>query len=186
MGMVAAGSVARDRWAGAQRLRPWTAYPAHRTCAKQEPHAGVPLEWFKPQHTAIGSMKTPALLPLWTPIGPAIALLLLAGQQLDLGKGYVLVLAAGLVVCVLASVHHAEVVAHRVGEPYGTLLMAGAITVIEVALIVSLVVAGGAGTAELARDTVFATVVIILNGIIGVCLLVGAPALASRVLVNMV
>ncbi len=118
-------------------------------------------------------MKAPPLLPLWTFAGPAIGWLLLAGQTLDLGKGYVLALAVGLVLCVLASVHHAEVVAHRVGEPYGTLILAGAITVIEVALIVTLMVAGGSGTAELARDTVFATVMIILNGIIGVCLLVG-------------
>ncbi len=125
-------------------------------------------------------MKTPPLLPLWTLAGPAIGWLLLAGQQLDLGKGYVLVLAVGLILCVLAAVHHAEVVAHRVGEPYGTLILAGAITVIEVALIVSLMVAGGAGTAELARDTVFATVMIILNGIIGACLLVGGTRFGEQ------
>ena len=125
-------------------------------------------------------MKTPALLPVWTLAGPAIGWLLLVGQQLDLGNGYVLVLAVGLVLCVLAAVHHAEVVAHRVGEPYGTLILAGAITVIEVALIVSLMVAGGAGAAELARDTVFATVMIILNGIIGVCLLVGGTRFGEQ------
>ena len=125
-------------------------------------------------------MKSPPLLPLWTLAGPAIGWLLLAGQQLGLGKGYVLALAAGLVLCVLAAVHHAEVVAHRVGEPYGTLILAGAITVIEVALIVSLMVAGGAGTAGLARDTVFATVMIILNGIIGVCLLVGGTRFGEQ------
>ena len=125
-------------------------------------------------------MKTPSLLPVWTLAGPAIGWLLLAGQQLDLGNGYVLVLAVGLVLCVLAAVHHAEVVAHRVGEPYGTLILAGAITVIEVALIVSLMVAGGAGAAELARDTVFATVMIILNGIIGVCLLVGGTRFGEQ------
>ncbi len=125
-------------------------------------------------------MKTQPLLPLWTLAGPAIGWLLLAGQTLNLGKGYVLVLAAGLVLCVLAAVHHAEVVAHRVGEPYGTLILAGAITVIEVALIVSLMVADSAGTAELARDTVFATVMIILNGIIGVCLLVGGTRFGEQ------
>lgn len=125
-------------------------------------------------------MKTPPLLPIWTLAGPAIGWLLLAGQQLGFGKGYVLVLAAGLVVCVLAAVHHAEVLAHRVGEPYGTLILAGAITVIELALIVSLMVAGGAGTAALARDTVFATVMIILNGIIGVCLLVGGTRFGEQ------
>ncbi len=125
-------------------------------------------------------MTTPSLLPIWTIVGPAIGWLLLAGQQLDLGKGYVLVLAAGLVLCVLAAVHHAEVVAHRVGEPYGTLVLAGAVTVIEVALIVSLMLAGGSSTAGLARDTVFATVMIILNGIIGVCLLVGGTRFGEQ------
>ncbi|HOZ64455.1 MAG TPA: ionic transporter y4hA [Burkholderiaceae bacterium] len=125
-------------------------------------------------------MKTPSLLPIWTIAGPAIGWLLLAGQQLDLGSGYVMVLALGLVLCVLAAVHHAEVVAHRVGEPYGTLVLAGAVTVIEVALIVSLMLAGGSSTAGLARDTVFATVMIILNGIIGVCLLVGGTRFGEQ------
>jgi len=74
---------------------------------------------------------------------------------------------------VFAAVHHAEALAHRVGEPYGTLVLALAVTLIEVALIVSLMAAGGEEAAGLARDTVFAAVMIILNGIIGVCLLVG-------------
>jgi Ca2+:H+ antiporter len=71
------------------------------------------------------------------------------------------------------AVHHAEVIAHRIGEPFGTLVLALAVTLIEVALIVSLMIAGGAEAAALARDTVFATVMIILNGIIGLCLLLG-------------
>lgn len=124
--------------------------------------------------------RSPPLLPVWTPAGPAIGWLLLAGQQLDLGNRYVLVLAVDLVLCVLAAVDHAEVFPRRVGEPYGTLILGVAITVIEVALIVSLMVAGGAGTAELARDTVFATVMIILNGIIGVCLLVGGTRFGEQ------
>jgi Ca2+:H+ antiporter len=75
---------------------------------------------------------------------------------------------------VMAAVHHAEVVAHRVGEPYGTLVLALAITIIEVALIVSLMLSGGPSTSALARDTVFAAVMLILNGMVGLCLLVGA------------
>jgi Ca2+:H+ antiporter len=75
---------------------------------------------------------------------------------------------------VLAAVFHAEVIAHRVGEPYGTLVLAVAVTAIEVALIVSLMIAGGEATTGLARDTVFATVMIILNGMVGLCLLAGA------------
>jgi Ca2+:H+ antiporter len=65
------------------------------------------------------------------------------------------------------------VVAHRVGEPYGTLVLAIAVTAIEVALIVSLMIAGGPETTGLARDTVFAAVMIILNGMVGLCLLAG-------------
>ena len=73
----------------------------------------------------------------------------------------------------MAAVHHAEVIAHRVGEPYGSLVLAIAITVIEVALIVSLMLSGGPETTALARDTVFAAVMINLTGIIGLCLLTG-------------
>ena len=75
---------------------------------------------------------------------------------------------------VLAAVHHAEVVALRVGEPFGSLVLAVAVTVIEVALIVTLMLSGGAGSASLARDTVFAAVMITANGIVGVSLLLGA------------
>jgi Ca2+:H+ antiporter len=78
-----------------------------------------------------------------------------------------------MVGCVLASVHHAEVIAHRVGEPFGTLVLAIAVTVIEVSLIVSLMLSTAGDTSSLARDTVFAAIMIILNGIVGVCLLVG-------------
>jgi Ca2+:H+ antiporter len=74
---------------------------------------------------------------------------------------------------VIAAVHHAEVVAHRVGEPFGTLVLAIAVTVIEVSLIVSLILSGGPDSATLARDTVFAAIMLILNGIVGLCLLVG-------------
>ncbi|MFD9484881.1 calcium:proton antiporter, partial [Streptomyces sp. NPDC059991] len=75
---------------------------------------------------------------------------------------------------VLAAVHHAEVVAHRVGEPFGSLVLAVAVTIIEVALIVTLMSDGGDKSATLARDTVFAAVMITCNGIVGVCLLIGA------------
>lgn len=112
-------------------------------------------------------------LPLWTLAMPIIAWLAYFGISLELGGFYTFFLAAVLIGAVLAAVHHAEVVAHRVGEPFGTLLLALAITVIEVALIVSLMLAGGEETATLARDTVFAAVMIILTGIIGICLLVG-------------
>src|ERR1700749_2126391 len=116
-----------------------------------------------------------AKLPLWTIIAPVISAAVLAAGMLGLAGGgiFVAVIALSLAGSVFAAVHHAEVVAHRVGEPYGTLVLALAVTLIEVALIVSLMIAGGAEAAALARDTVFAAVMIILNGIIGLCLTVG-------------
>jgi len=84
------------------------------------------------------------------------------------------VLGVVLASSVLAAVHHAEVVAHRVGEPFGSLALAVAVTVIEVGLIVTLMVSGGSDTATLARDTVFAAVMITCNGIVGITILVGA------------
>src|SRR5262245_36808789 len=84
--------------------------------------------------------------------------------------GVVTLLLAG---AVLAAVHHAEVVAHRVGEPYGSLVLAVAVTVIEVALIVTLMIAGAGAAETLARDTVFAAVILTCNGIVGLSILVG-------------
>ncbi|QHT70469.1 ionic transporter y4hA [Rhodocytophaga rosea] len=118
-------------------------------------------------------MKFKLPLPLWTIVLPIIAWLLYFGKPSPLGTVYFLLLAFALIGAVMAAVHHAEVVAHRVGEPYGTLVLAIAITVIEVSLIVSLMLAGGTETAALARDTVFAAIMIILTGIIGICLLIG-------------
>lgn len=118
-------------------------------------------------------MKISLPLPRWTIAAPILAWLLFTGTKLGYGGAYLLLVAAGLIGAVLSAVHHAEVVAHRVGEPFGTLVLAVAITVIEVALIVSLMLAGGPETTALARDTVFAAVMIILNGIVGLCLLVG-------------
>lgn len=79
-----------------------------------------------------------------------------------------------LLAAVLVAVHHAEVVAHRVGEPFGTLILALAVTIIELALIVSIMLTAGAEANALARDTVFATVMIVCNGGVGLCLLIGA------------
>jgi Ca2+:H+ antiporter len=125
-------------------------------------------------------MKSAPQLPLWTIATPLLGWLALAGYLFGLGGGYLFVLAAALFASVFAAVHHAEVVAHRVGEPYGMLVLAAAVTVIEVALIVSLMLAGGEATAALARDTVFATVMIILNGIVGVCLLAGGTRFGEQ------
>jgi Ca2+:H+ antiporter len=83
-------------------------------------------------------------------------------------------LSIALVVAVFAAVHYAEVVAHKVGEPFGALILAMSVTVIEVALILSMVLSDRERNSALARDTVFATVMIICNGVIGVCLLAGS------------
>lgn len=78
-----------------------------------------------------------------------------------------------LIGAVLLAVHHAEVIAHKTGEPYGTLVLAISITIIEVSLIVSLMIAGKEGSEVIARDAVFATIMIIMTGVIGMCIFVG-------------
>ncbi|HKV00012.1 MAG TPA: ionic transporter y4hA [Vineibacter sp.] len=120
-------------------------------------------------------------LPPWTWLSPLMGWVLLGASLLIAHPLFVVVLGAGLIACVLAAVHHAEVVAHRVGEPFGTLVLALAVTVIEVALIVSMMLAGGEATAALARDTIFAAVMIILNGMVGVCLLAGGSRHGEQV-----
>ena len=90
-------------------------------------------------------------------------------------SGVFMAAAAGavLIATVFAAVYHAEVVAHRTGEPFGTLVLALAVTVIEAALIVSVMLAAPTEKMGLARDTVFAAVMIVCNGIVGICLLWG-------------
>jgi len=102
------------------------------------------------------------------------ALILAAAWGRPLGWILLTLVTIALGGAVLMAVHHAEIVAHRVGEPFGTLILALAITVIELALIVSMMLSGGEATTALARDTVFATVLIVCNGVVGMCLLVGA------------
>lgn len=118
----------------------------------------------------------------WTSVVPAVALIILiATWGRNPGTPVLVVVGIFLAATVPAAVHHAEVVAHRVGEPFGSLVLAVAVTVIEVALIVTLMISGDSSTATLARDTVFAAVMITCNGIIGLSLLVAA--LRNRVAV---
>ena len=119
--------------------------------------------------------------PLWSIASTVFSCLVLIGVWgMTLDWKLLILVAAALIVAVVVAVHHAEVIALRVGEPFGTLVLALAITVIEVSLIVSLMLPGGAATNTLARDTVYATVMIVCNGVIGLCLLFGA--LRHRVL----
>jgi Ca2+:H+ antiporter len=120
-------------------------------------------------------MTSPAtVLPRWTLVVPLIAWIVLGAAYVMPGHALLLaVVGVSLGATVFAAVHHAEVVAHRVGEPFGTLVLAVAVTVIEVALIVSVMLTSGPEKAGLARDTVFAAVMIVCNGLVGLCLLVG-------------
>ena len=113
-------------------------------------------------------------MPWWAWTWPVFAFLIV-GIHTIFGSSFPIVAAESvtLVGTVFAAVYHAEVVAHRVGEPFGSLLLALAVTTIEVALIVSMMVSGGSATTGLARDTVFAAVMIVCNGIVGLCLLAG-------------
>jgi Ca2+:H+ antiporter len=113
-------------------------------------------------------------IPWWAWTWPLLACIVLV-LQLFLGSGGPLALLEvfALMATVFAAVYHAEVVACRVGEPFGTLVLALAVTIIEVALIVSMMITGGPDKAALARDTVFAAVMIVCNGIVGLCLLAG-------------
>ena len=115
------------------------------------------------------------LLSHWPWVVPLIGVALLVAA-LNLPFGVLLGIACGaaLIGSVVAAVHHAEVVAHRVGEPFGTLVLALAVTAIESSLIVSVMLASGEAKAALARDTIYATVMIIANGVVGACVLLGA------------
>jgi Ca2+:H+ antiporter len=113
-------------------------------------------------------------------IFPALSVLLFAGAT-ALGYTFTpsaagLVFAVALLVIlfgtVFAAVHHAEVIAERIGEPYGTLLLTLAVTIIEVALIATIML-GEKAVPTLARDTVFAVVMIVCNGLVGICILAG-------------
>jgi Ca2+:H+ antiporter len=115
-----------------------------------------------------------ARTPWWTWTWPLLAWMILL-SSLFFGSGRLVVATSGVVLlgAVFAAVYHAEVIAHRVGEPFGTLALALAVTIIETGLIVSVMIAAPAENAGLARDTVFAAVMIVCNGIVGSCLLWG-------------
>lgn len=119
-------------------------------------------------------MSTTKWVPWWTWVWPlAGALLLAATFNLKLDGILAIAIGGAIIAVVFAAVYHAEVIAHKLGEPFGTLVLALSVTVIEVALIVSIMFQDAHGNEALARDTVFATVMIICNGLVGLCLLAG-------------
>src|ERR1700704_1168660 len=113
-------------------------------------------------------------------IFPALAVLLFAADTAlgvsftpsVAGLAFAVVLLVILFGTVFAAVHHAEVIAERIGEPFGTLLLTLAVTIIEVALIATIML-GEKDVPTLARDTVFAVVMIVCNGLVGTCILIG-------------
>ena len=117
-----------------------------------------------------------SLTTRWTTLVPVLAavLLIFTWGRKDLPAVVVALVTVVLAGAVLAAVHHAEVIAHRVGEPFGSLVLAVAVTIIEVALIVTLMADGGDKSSTLARDTVFAAVMITCNGIVGLVLIVAS------------
>jgi Ca2+:H+ antiporter len=118
-----------------------------------------------------------ATIPPWTWVAPALAcgLLALKFGHIVPSDAIALQIFAGLLLgaAVFAAVHHAELLAVKLGEPFGSILLAVAVTVIEVALIVSIMISSAAGSDSVARDTVFAAVMIVLNGVVGICLVLG-------------
>jgi len=116
-------------------------------------------------------------MPLWTWLVPVFSVTsLVAALVAGVGTLLAALCGAALVAAVIAAVHHAEVVAHRVGEPLGTLVLALAVTAIETALILSMMIAGGDDMASLPRDAIYAAVMIICTGVVGACVLVGGLA----------
>ncbi len=116
-------------------------------------------------------------VPAWTWLIPAFSLGVLAVAGVaGVGPFLAVLCGIGLIGAVFAAVHHAEVIAHRVGEPFGTLVLAVAVTIIEASLILSMMVAGGDHMAVLPRDTIYAAVMIICTGVVGLCVLVGGLA----------
>src|SRR6516162_5697970 len=114
---------------------------------------------------------------MWTWLIPLLSLgLLVAALLAGVGLLIGVLCGAALVAAVFVAVHHAEVVAHRVGEPLGTLVLALAVTAIEAALILSMMVAGGEEMAVLPRDSIYAAVMIICTGVVGICILWGGLA----------
>ena len=112
-------------------------------------------------------MKWPSIVPLLALCVLVVALLVPSHAAL------LVVYGVALLAAVISAVHHAEIIAHRVGEPFGTLILALAVTIIEAALVLSMMLADGEFSSTVARDAIYSAVMIICNGVVGLCLLVG-------------
>lgn len=139
------------------------------------------------------STEAPTTAPA-TPLGvvlapstlvPLIAVWLVVAASVIVGPGllhdpvappvaavsFVVILAA-IVVAAFRVVHEAEHLARALGEPFGTLILTLSIVIIEVILIASVMLGPGEST-TIARDSLFAVMMIIINGVLGAALLVG-------------
>lgn len=110
----------------------------------------------------------------WTIIIPVLAWILFFSGLVYDSSFFQIITSVMLILSVMSAVHHSEIIAERVGEPYGTIILAISITVIEVSIIVSLMLSEGQEASSLARDTVYSATMLILNGIVGLCLLIGS------------
>jgi Ca2+:H+ antiporter len=113
------------------------------------------------------------LLIQWTTIIPVVAWMLLFTGLIQHSWIFQILASLFLILSVMSAVHHSEIIAHKVGEPYGTIILAIAVTVIEVSIIISLMISGGDKAVSVARDTVYSATMLILNGIVGFCLFIG-------------
>jgi Ca2+:H+ antiporter len=114
-------------------------------------------------------------LSLWSYLVPVASVaLMIVVLIVPMSTTLAIISAPALIGAVIAAVHHAEVIAHRIGEPYGTLVLSISITIIEVALILTIMLAEGPEKATLARDTIFSVIMITCNGLVGLSLLIGA------------
>lgn len=114
--------------------------------------------------------------PWWTLAIPLVALLVISAYFANLFADHGIVTFVKILMlsgAIFASVHHAEIIAARAGEPFGSIILAVAVTVIEVGLIVALMLAATDGGPTIARDTVYSAVMIVMTGLIGLCLVLG-------------
>lgn len=118
----------------------------------------------------------------WTTFIPILSCLFYISGFLDNNFEYQVISGILLLLCVMAAVHHSEIVAQRVGEPFGTIILSVSITIIEVAIIISLMTNGGNEYSAFARDTVYASVMLVLNGIVGLSLFIGGRKFHTQTL----
>ena len=119
-------------------------------------------------------MKKTSIVDIFLYLFPVTSIAVLILMRSFAVEGLLAGIAIALLLCaVVSAVHHAEVIAHKVGEPFGTLTLALAVTVIETSLIVSMLFNSTEKISSLPRDTIYSTVMIICNGVVGLCLLIG-------------